>query len=81
MALLGIPVTLPIQVLPSFLLAVGVCGAVHILVLVYRGLDRGQCSEDAVAYAMAHAGLPVFMAGLTTAGGLLSFSTAELAPV
>ena len=81
MALLGIPVTLPIQVLPSFLLAVGVCGAVHILVLVYRGLDRGQCSEDAVAYAMAHTGLPVFMAGLTTAGGLLSFSTAELAPV
>jgi predicted RND superfamily exporter protein len=81
MAALGVPVTLPIQILPSFLLAVGVCGAVHILTLVYRELDSGRTRDEATVAALAHSGLPVTMAGLTTAGGLTSFASAPLLPV
>ncbi len=81
MALAGVSVTLPIQVLPTFLLAVGVCGAVHIIVLVYRAIDRGETPADAICEAMRHSALPVVMAGLTTAGGLVSFAASPLAPV
>ncbi len=81
MAFAGVAITLPIQVLRSFLLAVGVCGAVHILVLFYRAIDDGVGREGAIAQAMGHSGLPVFMAGITTAGGLASFISSPLAPV
>jgi len=81
MALFGVAVSLPIQVLPSFLLAVGICGAVHILVLVYRSVDAGEERAEAISGALRHAGLPVLMSGLTTAGGLVSFMTSSLAPV
>jgi len=81
MAASGTPVTLPIQVLPSFLLAVGVCGTVHLLALAYRALDAGRTRQEAIVAALAHSGLPVVMAGLTTAGGLASFAASPLLPV
>jgi len=81
MALAGVPVTLPIQVLPSFLLAVGVCDAIHLLSAFYRALDGGLARTDALAGALEHCGLAMVMTSLTTAGGLLSFVGAELAPV
>ena len=81
MAASGVPITLPIQILPSFLLAVGVCGAVHVLALTFRRLDEGRTRQEAIVAALSHAGLPVAMAGLTTAGGLASFITSPLLPV
>ncbi|MBW2292520.1 MAG: MMPL family transporter [Deltaproteobacteria bacterium] len=81
MAALGVPITLPMQILPSFLLAVGTCASVHILVVFYRDWEGGSSREDAIASALEHSGLPVVMAGLTTAGGLLSFVTSDLAPI
>jgi predicted RND superfamily exporter protein len=81
MAVAGVPVTLPIQVLPTFLLAVGVCDSVHVLALFYRALDRGTGREEAIGGALGHAGLAIAMTSLTTAGGLASFATAGLAPV
>ncbi|MGI9592480.1 MAG: efflux RND transporter permease subunit [Myxococcota bacterium] len=81
MAMSGTPLTTPTQILPSFLLAVGVGGSVHILAIFYQALRRGETREQAIAFAMGHSGLAVFMTGLTTAGGLLSFMAAELAPI
>jgi predicted RND superfamily exporter protein len=81
MAMTGVPVTLPIQVLPSFLLAVGVGASVHLLTLFYRELRRGAGREEAIAHSLGHSGLAIAMTSLTTAGGLASFSTADLAPV
>jgi predicted RND superfamily exporter protein len=81
LALVGIPLTLPSQILPSFLLAVGVGGAVHLLVIFDQARDRGLEREDALSYAMGHSGLAIAMTAITTAGGLLSFTAAELAPV
>ncbi len=81
MALAGVPVTLPIQVLPSFLLAVGVCDAVHLLTAFYRALRSGRSREEALADSLEHCGLAVAMTSVTTEGGLFSIAAAELAPV
>ena len=62
-------------------MTVGVCDAVHILTIAYRRLAEGMTQEDAIASALGHSGLPVVMTSVTTAGGLLSFSVAELAPI
>ncbi len=77
----GLPLGIPSQILPSFLLAVGVGSALHIMVIFYQDYDRGAAPEDAVAAALGHSGLAVAMASVTTAGGLASFTAAELAPV
>jgi hypothetical protein len=71
----------PTQVLPTFLLAVGIGAAVHILKIFYLRFDAGDSPVDAIAYAMRHSGLPVIMTALTTAGGLLSFMAAPLTPI
>jgi predicted RND superfamily exporter protein len=81
MALAGVAVTLPIQVLPTFLLAVGVCASVHILSLFFEMHRSGSRREDALAYALGHSGRAVVMTSLTTAAGLASFTTSELTPV
>jgi predicted RND superfamily exporter protein len=81
MALLGIPTSITGQVLPMLLITVGVCSAVHILTIVYQRLEAGDPPEAAIASALAHSGLAVTMATVTTAGGLFSFVSAELAQV
>ena len=69
------------QILPSFLMAVGVCDSVHILAIYYLARQGGADKEDAIAYALGHSSLPILMTSLTTAGGLASFISADLAPV
>jgi hypothetical protein len=81
MAMAGDPISLPTQILPSFLLAVGVGAAVHLLVIFFQVFDGEASREDAIAFAMGHSGLAIIMTSLTTAGGLFSFVTAELSPV
>jgi predicted RND superfamily exporter protein len=81
MVWLDIPFSMVLSMLPIFTMCVGVCYAVHVLVLVYQRLAAGSGREDAVAYAFGHSGLAILMTSLTTAAGLLSFLTAELAPV
>ncbi|VAX19007.1 Exporter protein, RND family [hydrothermal vent metagenome] len=81
MALLGVPIKLPTQILPSFILAVGVCDAVHVLAIFYNRLQKGDNKEDAIVYTMGHSGLAITMTSLTTAVGLGSFSTAAVAPI
>jgi len=81
MAVAGVPITLPMQILPTFLLAVATCSTVHILVIFYRTWTKDCSRADAIAHALGHSGLPVVMACLTTGGGLLSFVTSDLAPV
>ena len=77
----GVPLGVPTQIVPSFLLAVGVGAAVHILVIFFQRYDSGDSAEEAVCFALGHSGLAVVMTSLTTAGGLVSFMVAEVAPV
>jgi predicted RND superfamily exporter protein len=77
----GKALKLPTMILPSFLLAVGVGGSVHVLALFFRRLDFGASKEEAIVSTLEHSGLPIILTGLTTAGGLLSFAPTALAPV
>ena len=81
MVLLQIPFKSPTMVLPSLLMAVGVGGSVHILVLFYKLYGQGLSKQEAIAKALGHSGLPVVLTSLTTAAGLASFATAKVAPV
>jgi len=81
MALLGTPIKMPTQILPSFLLAVGVGASVHLLAIFYRRFDETRDKEGALAYALGHSGLAIVMTSLTTAAALGSFSMAEIAPI
>ncbi len=77
----GVPVRPTSQILPSFLMAVGVGDSVHLLSIFFRHLDQGNSKEDSLRYALRHSGLAVVMTSVTTAGSLLSFSLAKLSTV
>ncbi len=81
MAIAGIAFKLPTQILPSFLMAVGVGASVHVLAVFFRHLQQGNSKEDSIAYAMRHSGLAIVMTSFTTAAGLISFAGAEVAPI
>ncbi len=81
MALSGTALKIPTQVLPSFVLAVGVGTSVHILAIFYQRLENGDFKREAIVYAMEHSGLAILMTNMTTAAGLLSFAGADVAPV
>ena len=81
MALTGVAIKVPTQILPSFLLAVGVGTSVHILAIFFQRFQKNNDKEESIAYALGHSGLAVVMTNVTTASGLMSFATAEVAPV
>lgn len=81
MAYVGTPITIPTQILPSFLLAVGIGAVVHLLAIFYKDLNKHKDRLKAISYSLGHSGLAIVMTSLTTAAGLLSFSTAEIAPI
>jgi predicted RND superfamily exporter protein len=77
----GEPVNITIQVLPSFLLAVGTSSSIHLLVIFFQSFDAGASRAEALVDALGHAAAPITLACLTTAAGLASFLVAEIAPV
>ncbi|WP_373002285.1 RND family transporter [Sulfurimonas sp.] len=81
MALVGTPISIPTQILPSFLLAVGIGAVVHLLAMFFKHYNDNGDKNKAVSYALGHSGLAIIMTSLTTAAGLLSFSTAAIAPI
>jgi len=81
MGILQIPLSFSMQIVPSFLLAVGVGNSVHVFTVFFQALDRGKTKEEALSYALQHSGLAIFMTGITTAGGLVSFLSSNMKPV
>jgi predicted RND superfamily exporter protein len=79
--ILGYRITLSTQILPSFLLSVGVGYSVHLLVMFLQELDRCGDRREALEQALRHSGLPIVMTGLTTVGGMASFLSASLQPI
>ena len=78
---LGVGVSLPTQILPSMLLAIGVADSVHLLTMFFREFDRGAPREEALRSALGHSAAPILLTSVTTAGGMASFSVVEIAPV
>ncbi len=81
MAMADIAITNVIQILPIFLVVVGIGDSVHILTLFYRNLNKGEAKKEAIIQAVGTAGLPVLMTSVTTALGLLSFAWADIAAI
>lgn len=76
--LLGFPISLPTQILPSFMLAVGVGYVVHLLTIFFRALEERGERAEALEHALRHVGLPILMTAITTIAGLVSFVAAEM---
>ena len=81
MALFGVPITIPTQILPSFLLAVGIGAVVHLLSMFFKRFNAYKDKNAAIAFSLGHSGLAIIMTSLTTAAGLLSFSSASISPI
>lgn len=81
MALFKVPITIPTQILPSFLLAVGIGAVVHLLAVFYKHYNTHEDKNAAIIHSLAHSGLAIIMTSLTTAAGLLSFSSASISPI
>ncbi|MDQ7068127.1 MAG: MMPL family transporter [Sulfurimonas sp.] len=81
MAIAGTPITIPTQILPSFLLAVGIGAVVHLLSMFFKHFNEHGDKDEAIVHSLGHSGLAIIMTSLTTAAGLFSFSTASLEPI
>lgn len=79
MGALGVPLTNVTTIVPTFVLVVGIADSVHILTLFFRHHCHGTDKQTAVRQAYLHAGPPVLLTSLTTAAGLVSFVTADVA--
>ncbi|MAG30533.1 MAG: hypothetical protein CL908_06515 [Deltaproteobacteria bacterium] len=80
-ALFGLAFSAPSQLVPSFLLAIGVSYGVHLVTIFLRDLAGGQTRLEALEHALRHSGVPVVMTGVTTCAGVLSFLAAEMKPI
>ena len=79
MAIFHIPITNATQILPCFLMVVGIGDSVHIMTLFYRNYKAIDDKKKAIIDAVSFAGLPILMTTVTTAFGLLSFAWADVA--
>jgi len=81
MSMIGIPMTSAAQIMPSFLLTVGVANAVHLFVIFFQRSKLMETKRNAIAHAMGHSGLAILMTSITTMAGLLSFYSSSVKPV
>ena len=80
-ATLGYPMTMLTNILPAFVICVGVADSVH-LMSVYRDYRKqGVANLDAIIKAVASTGPPIVFTSLTTATGLISFKFATVAGI
>jgi hypothetical protein len=81
MAATGTQFKVPTIILPSFLMAVGVGACVHVLAIFYHHFNKNGDKKESIVFALSHSGLAIVMTSLTTAAGLMSFATADVAPI
>lgn len=78
MAYLGYPVTILSNILPAFLICVGVGDSIH-FISTYRDVRRaGISTDEAIVRTLASAGIPIVLTSTTTMAGLLSFRFADM---
>ncbi|MCA9556609.1 MAG: MMPL family transporter, partial [Myxococcales bacterium] len=81
MAFVGTPVTMLSNVLPAFIIAVGIGDSVHVQSVYRDARRRGRTNHEAIVSAVASTGKPVLFTTLTTMFGLLSLNYASMQAV
>jgi len=81
MALLQIPITVTSQIIPSFLIVVGISDSIHILTVFYKKLKHYQEKKKAIIEALSHSSLAITLTTLTTAVGLSAFTLSDVAVI
>ncbi len=77
---LGYPYNGNTQIIPTFILAVGIADAIHILSIFYKYYDNGEAKEEAISHAIRETAIAVLLTTATTAAGLLSFLASDMMP-
>ena len=78
MAVLDVPMTMITNILPVFVICVGIGDSVHIQSVYRDAMQRGMEPHAAIVHAIGTTGIPVLFTTLTTAMGLLSFQFAAV---
>ena len=82
---LSVPIQTITQIIPSFLLAVGVGAAIHVLAIFFKQYDasdgNAEDKRNAIIYTYKHSGFAIAITSLTTAAGLVSFASSEISAV
>jgi len=81
LALTGRPIQMPLIMVPSFLLAITVGDAVHLLTHFFSHFNRGDAKVPAMQAAIRLTAIPMLLTSLTTAAGLLSLATGDIIPI
>ncbi|MDF1881192.1 MMPL family transporter [Sulfurimonas sp. MAG313] len=81
MAYFGTPIKIPTQILPSFILAVGIGTSIHVMAIFFHHFDKYGDKNESIAYTLKHSGLAIIMTSITTAAGIGAFSLSSVAPV
>ena len=75
------PLQMPLVIIPSFLIAVGVGDSIHLLTIFFQQLHRQTNIADTLAATLRYTGLAMLLTSLTTAAGLLSFAGSDILPL
>lgn len=81
MAISGVAIKPPTQVLLSIILVASICELIHIATGFFLRLQRGLDKRTAVLATIEHTAIPVMFTSLTTAAGLFAFCASDLAPI
>jgi len=78
MSLLGIKLTLASDAMPILLLAIGSAYGIHFVNKYMEDIRKGASKIESIKDTISEVGIPIFLAGLTTAIGFLAFLTSNL---
>lgn len=81
LVMLGNKVQIPLIMVPTFLLAITIGDAVHLLTHFYRKIQIGESRIDAMYHAVERTSVPMLLTSLTTASGLMSLAIADVLPI
>ncbi|WP_299437794.1 MMPL family transporter [uncultured Rhodospira sp.] len=81
MARFGVALTPPTQLLIPLLLVVSLCIFVHFIAGLFRARHDTGSKPTALDVAMTRSHAPIVFSALTTAAGLIGFTTSTLAPI
>ncbi len=76
MSILHVPLSIMTTVVPTILIAIGSAYGIHIINRFMSALENDR--EQAIVETIEHTGTAVFMAGLTTMAGFLSFLSSHI---